>query len=110
MKTSDEYLKMSSDEIVKSLFEEASDYVRGARNCKEITDLEFAQLNILRVLLEGASGRSFLQKLDLIAETEAKRATYFDALNSKRRRDYFCGLSLALEKILEEGFNSKGID
>jgi hypothetical protein len=105
-----DYLRMSSDEIVKSLFEEASDYVRGKRKCKEITDLDFAQLNILRVLLEGSSGRSFLQKLDEVADTEAKRATYFDALNSKRRRDYFCALALALEKVLEGALNAKGVD
>ena len=111
MKPSNEYLRMSTDDVVRSLFEEASDYVRGSRKCNEITDLEFAQLNAYRVILgEGSSGRSFLQKLDEVADTEAKRATYFDALNSKRRRDYFCSLSLALERILEDSFNSKGID
>ena len=111
MKPSNEYLRMSSDDVVRSLFEEASDYVRGARKCNGITDLEFAQLNTYRVILEeGPSGRSFLQKLDEVADTEAKRATYFDALNSKRRRDYFYSLSLALERVLEGYFNAKGID
>ena len=60
------------------------DYCRRSREVPTFTDEQFLRLGILRVFGQCDSGRDFLQKQTDSGEPLA-RATWFDALHSKRR-------------------------
>jgi len=57
-----------------------------SRKCSSLPDLDLIVNGVLRVCSPVVSGRDFLQYIDDSGITKIPRATFFDALSSKRRR------------------------
>lgn len=97
---SQEILDLTTGEFVKAHIERSFQYVRGSRECPAMSDPEMIWLNVQRVLRKNQSGRDFLQCLDEIHGRPLPRATYFDALQSKRRADTIKQVAAAIERLL----------
>lgn len=71
-----------------------------SRQCSEVTDSDFIQLGIHRVLGEDKSGRAFLQRIILEDISSIERTHFFKCLKSKRRLDHLKeACHLLLQKI-----------
>ena len=55
------------------------------RECKKLSDHQWIEAGLLRILSNEYSGRAFLQKLFDSAGTEIKRSHFFETLKSNRR-------------------------
>ncbi len=88
----------------------AFDYVRSTRQCKGISDREFASLNILRALNDAHSGRDFLQELFDSGDYDFGLSTYFDALSSARRLRMFREVTDSIDLTAEATMLENNID
>ena len=70
------------------------------RKCNTLTDQEWIETGVLRILSQEPSGRAFLQKLFDSGRSVIKRGHFFETLKSKRRLKLCREVSLSLfEKI-----------
>jgi hypothetical protein len=61
-----------------------------------LSDVEFLRLGFLRTLGQSRSGRDFLQQQQEIFDIDVPRASFFDTLHSKRRRQFLQEVSWRL--------------
>jgi hypothetical protein len=86
---------------VRGILEQTLNYSRSTRFCDKLSDLNFIETHVLRVLGKYASGRDYLQTLeDDLENDRIARATYFSSLHSERRRDMIGECENALYKTL----------
>ncbi len=92
-------------EIAKGL-----DYVRSTRKCPKLKDEDFIMTNIVRVMSESKSGRSFIQKHRESDEEECDFAPYFDSLHSSRRLEMLREFHDGFMKTTQATAAVKGVD
>ncbi len=66
------------------------------RKCSALTDQEWIETGLLRILFQEPSGRAFLQKLFDSGRSVIKRSLFFETLKSKRRLKLCREVSLSL--------------
>jgi hypothetical protein len=94
-------------DILSQRLADAAQRVRGMRSNASLSDLDFALAGICRVLSKSRSGREWLQCDTLF---EICRSTFFDALQSTRRRDVMDHLARRFTADLTEIMKADGID
>ncbi|MDK2857181.1 MAG: hypothetical protein PWQ89_300 [Verrucomicrobiota bacterium] len=94
-------------DILSQRLAEAAQRVRGKRSNASLSDLDFALAGICRVLSKSRSGREWLQCDTLFGIC---RSTFFDALQSTRRRDVMDHLARRFTADLTEIIKADGID
>jgi len=94
-------------DILSQRLTDAAQRVRGMRSNASLSDLDFALAGICRVLSTFRSGREWLQCDTLF---EICRSTFFDALQSTRRRDVMDHLARRFTADLTEIMKADGID
>jgi hypothetical protein len=92
-------------EIAKGL-----DYVRSTRKCPKLKDEDFIMTNIVRVMGESKSGRSFIQSHRERDEAECDFAPYYEALHSERRLEMLREFHDGFMKTTQATAVLKGID
>lgn len=71
------------------------------RKCNALTDQEWIETGLLRILSQEPSGRAFLQKLFDSGRSVLKRSLFFETLKSKRRLKLCREVSLSLYEIVK---------
>jgi hypothetical protein len=66
------------------------------RKCNALTDHEWIETGLLRMLSQEPSGRAFLQSLSDSGRSDIKRSHFFETLKSKRRLKLCSDVSLSL--------------
>ena len=66
------------------------------RKCNTLTDQEWIETGLLRILSQEPSGRAFLQKLFDVGRAVVKRSLFFETLKSNRRLKLCREVSLSL--------------
>jgi len=94
-------------DILSQRLTNAAQRVRGMRSNASLSDLDFALAGICRVLSKSRSGREWLQCDTLF---EICRSTFFDALQSTRRRDVMDPLARRFTADLTEIMKAEGVD
>jgi hypothetical protein len=94
-------------DILSQRLADAAQRVRGMRSNASLSDLDFALAGICRVLSKSRSGREWLQCDTLF---EICRSTFFDALQSTRRRDVMDHLARRFTADLTEIMKAGGVD
>ena len=84
------------DQLLAPADEAAQNYTRSNRNCPGLSDVEFLHLGFQRTLSQSRSGRDFLQQQREIFDLQVPRASFFDTLHSKRRRQFLQEVSWRL--------------
>jgi Transposase DDE domain len=105
--------RMTEHEILRELISLGEDYTRNKRSCAEFEDCELFATNVTRVMQNTQSGREFLQAImDGAVKNlpEWKRASYFDALNSKRRLAYVKDVCFAVLNAMDRYMAGQNID
>ncbi len=92
--------------FIEPLREAASAGNPYARSCPEISDIEWAQTNIMRIIQDRKSGRDHLQSL-FEAGVEISIGLFFKNLRSQRRLNYISHLLQSLVEIVNERRVSK---
>ena len=92
--------------FIQPLREAASKGNPNARACPEITDLEWVQTNIMRIVQDRKSGRDHLQSL-FQAGVEISIGLFFKNLRSKRRLSYIAHLLQSLVSLVNEKRSTK---
>jgi len=64
------------------------------RECNSLSDQEWIETGLLRILSQEPSGRAFLQKLFVSGKTLIKQSHFFETLKSNRRLDLCREVSL----------------
>ena len=102
--------KLINDNI-KSHLTNALTYSRNTRQCQEIEDLDFLYAGISRVIGDHESGRGFLQFIrDNDSQKTIARASYFENLQSARRREMTSECETHLRRALTTRMQEHGID
>lgn len=70
------------------------------RKCNALTDHEWIETGLLRMLSQEPSGRAFLQKLSDSGRSDLKRSLFFETLKSKRRLKLCRDVSLSLYETM----------
>jgi hypothetical protein len=70
------------------------------RKCNTLTDHEWIETGLLRMLSQEPSGRAFLQSLSDSGRSDIKRSLFFETLKSKRRLDLCRDVSLSLYEAM----------
>lgn len=104
------FKNLTEDELLAQLIARSFDYTRNSRECKAISDTEFINLGIERVMGEYCSGRDFLQHKHEVGNTKIARATHFDTLQSPRRLRLIEDISTAFNKELHDYAEAFGTD
>lgn len=60
------------------------------RDCPALTDAEFLELGVTRVICDPRSGRGFLQQIGVHIESCPQRSSFFEQLKSVRRLQMLC--------------------
>lgn len=85
-------------------------YTLWQKECKELPDLEFLTLGIMRALDNVDSGRHFLQQLEEVYDITCAHSTYFAAIHSKRRLGMIKDVEPKMYSYFNNLLNSKGVD
>jgi len=110
MNFNDDFQSMTLVEITKFFIEYGEGLTRNKRSCKGCSDDELFLINFIRVINANSSGRDFLQKIhDGVIDglPRVKRASYFDAIKSKRRLAYVKDVSDGIYKLMERIIREK---
>lgn len=94
-------------DILSQRLTDAAQRVRGMRSNESLSDFDFALAGICRVLSKSRSGREWLQSDTLF---EICRSTFFDALQSTRRRGVIEDLAQRFTADLAEIMKADGSD
>jgi hypothetical protein len=70
------------------------------RKCNALTDNEWIETGLLRMLSQEPSGRAFLQKLSDSGRSDIKRSLFFETLKSERRLKLCSDVSLSLYETM----------
>ena len=70
------------------------------RKCNALTDHEWIETGLLRILSQEPSGRAFLQGLSDSGRSDIKRSLFFETLKSKRRLKLCSDVSLSLYEAM----------
>jgi len=70
------------------------------RKCNALTDQEWIETGLLRMLSQEPSGRAFLQNLSDSGRSDIKRSLFFETLKSERRLKLCSDVSLSLYKTM----------
>ena len=81
------------DRLMQPADEALKDYIRGVRHGGAFDDPEFVRCGVHRVLGHSDSGRDFLQHYREVFDGSLARATFFDSLHSRHRRDLLARLN-----------------
>ena len=72
------------------------------RMCPQLTDSDFIKYGIMKVLLEGKSGRDFVQKMRMTyLATNLSVSLFFKSLGSARREKLTCEVAEELRQIVD---------
>jgi len=92
----------------KTVFEKLTQPILGLveqcnhkRKCNALTDHEWIETGLLRMLSQEPSGRAFLQRLSDSGRSDLKRSHFFETLKSKRRLKLCSDVSLSLYETLK---------
>ena len=80
------------------------------RICPSLSDEDFINAGIRRIISENKTGRDFLQKYDEVFNTHIARTTFSDAMSSQRRLDLLRQISSLHYKSLDQQLSSYAID
>ena len=72
------------------------------RKCKEITDEQYCELGVRRVLENEKSGRAYLEHLADHGRQVVKKSAYFNSLASPRRLDLVVSVNQLLRRMISE--------
>lgn len=75
------------------------------RECKILSDRQWIETGLLRILSQEPSGKAFLQKLFDSVGTVIKRSTFFETLKSKRRLNMCREVGSFLYEILRQEYS-----
>lgn len=89
---------------------DAFNYTRNSRHCEAISDRDFVQFGLQRIIQNKVSGRDFIQGLKDNDSTEVARATFFKALKSSRRKDLCRDIATAMEEKLSDILDELDVD
>ena len=81
------------DRLMQPAAEVLGDYVRDVRRGGAFDDPMFVRCGVRRVIGHSDSGRDFLQHFREVADGTLARATFFDSLHSRHRRDLLARLN-----------------
>ncbi|MBN1470592.1 MAG: transposase [Syntrophaceae bacterium] len=70
------------------------------RKCNALTDQEWIETGVLRMLSQEPSGRAFLQNLSDSGRSDITRSLFFETLKSDRRLNLCSGVSLSLYETM----------
>jgi hypothetical protein len=70
------------------------------RKCNALTDHEWIETGVLRMLSQEPSGRAFLQSLSDSGRSDIKRSLFFETLKSERRLKLCSDVSLSLYETM----------
>jgi hypothetical protein len=70
------------------------------RKCNALTDHEWIETGLLRMLSQEPSGRAFLQNLSDSGRSDIKRSLFFETLKSERRLKLCSDVSLSLYETM----------
>jgi hypothetical protein len=70
------------------------------RKCNTLTDHEWIETGVLRMLSQEPSGRAFLQNLSDSGRSDIKRSLFFETLKSERRLKLCSGVCLSLYETM----------
>ncbi len=70
------FQNLTEDQLLATLIARSFDYTRNSRKCKAITDNDFINFAVERVMGEYCSGRDFLQYKNEIDGADIARATF----------------------------------
>ena len=101
---------LTEDQLLATLIARSFDYTRNRRKCKGITDNDFINFAVERVMGEYCSGRDFLQYKNEIEGAEIARATFFSALDSSRRLSLIEDISKAFNNDIGNYMKAFGTD
>ncbi len=105
-----EFADSSIQEFVKGEIIKGLEYVRSTRKCPNLKDEDFIMSNIVRVMSESESGRSFIQKRQESDEEECDFAPYYESLHSLRRLEMLREFHDGFMKTTQSTAVAKGID
>jgi len=94
-------------DLLSQSLADAAQRVRGMRSNASLSDFDFALAGICRVLSKSRSGREWLQCDTLFGIC---RSTFFDALQSVRRREVIGDLARRFTADLTEIMKANGTD
>ena len=80
------------------------------RDCPSLTDKNFINAGIHRIISENKTGRDFLQKSDEIFDVPIARTTFSDAMHSSRRLELLNQISYLNYKSINQELSADGID
>ena len=101
---------LTQAQILNKLITRSFDYTRNSRKCTGISDTEFIDMAIDRVIGQYCSGRDFLQKKNEVDHEDVARATFFGALQSPRRLNFMEDISGAFNNELNCYMEAFGTD
>ena len=81
------------DRLMQPADEALEHYMRGVRRGGAFDDPMFVRCGVRRVVGQSDSGRDFLQQYREVFDGTLARATFFDSLHSKHRRDLLARLN-----------------
>ncbi len=81
-----------------------------SRGCSSLSDEQFLQAGLDRVISQASCGRDFLQHLEEARGVIIPRSTFFGALKSKRRLEFVQELSTRYYDSLSASMLSAGVD
>lgn len=84
------------DQLLSPATDILDNYMRSVRKEGVLHDAKLVRIGVQRVLNQCASGRDFLQHLSEVHSEELARSTFFDGLQSARRRDMLGELNAQL--------------
>jgi len=102
---------ISINDNVTEYLSNALSYSRHTRQCDVVEDLDFLYSGVSRVIGDHESGRGFLQFIgDNDSSGTIARATYFDSLQSSRRRDMTSECETHLRRDMAARMKERRVD
>ena len=98
-----------SDSLDK-LMDDAFNYTRNSRHCEAISDRDFIQFGLHRIIQNKVSGRDFIQGLKDNDGIKVARATFFKAFKSPRRKDLCLDIAKAMEGKVSDILDELEVD
>ena len=86
------------------------EYSRSTRKCPKLKDEDFIMSNIVRVMSESKSGRSFIQKHQESDGEVCDLSTYYESLHSLRRLEMLREFHHGFMKSTQATAKTKGVD
>ncbi len=80
------------------------------RICPSLSDEDFINAGINRIISENKTGRDFIQKIDKIFNTPIARTTFSDVMHSSRKLELLNQISNLYYKSTNHELSNDGID